>query len=114
MKPNRHIFLPLILALLWFGGGYTAMWGLSNIFPFLTPYIFECGLANVIIGLGILAFITKTEAGEQLFYYGPPQGEENGGGVAIIIAMLWAFPPVFFFMGLLWWILGFILRWFRV
>ncbi len=111
MKLLKYLVLPLAVALFWFGSGYAAIGGLSNILPFLAPYMFQCALANVVIGLGTLVLITRTETGARLFYDGPREEEEGRGAIGIIIGTLWVAPLVFLLVGLLWWILGFFIRW---
>ncbi len=61
-----------------------------------------CALGNVIVGLLFLLPVVADEHRRHLFYEGPHDDESPD----LWIGLLWVFPSTGLFLGLLWWLMG--------
>jgi hypothetical protein len=96
----KSTLLVLILAVLWWLGGMFAGIGISAFFG--VDWVIFCGSLNMMAGMFMLLWITRSEHARRLFYEGP-KGDEPGNP---IIALLWIMPFSLLLAGIIWWLMA--------
>lgn len=97
----------LLLIVFWFASGWFFAWSVS--LPELLPLQgWQIGLLNTVIGLMLLAAITRTERGRRLFYE-EREFDEDGD---LAIACLWFIPALLIVWAVFIWGVNLIADWF--
>jgi len=105
MKTLRTFALTALLAAIWLAGGYA----LVRVIGVPTPWPLVCGLANMVVGLTALLYITRDPHGWRMFYEGPKPDEPG----YLPIGLLFALPLGMIAYALIFWLAGWIGRLFR-
>lgn len=102
----RDLLLVLALATLWAGSGYAIGMGIEAMFRTGYPAGIIVVSLNVILGLSLFLGITSDPTAERIFFEGPHPNEPG----LLKIGCLWVLPLSLFIVGLMWWIVAFLVR----
>lgn len=97
----------LLVALAWFVSGYVFVGAVSVSFlgqPFFSTLALQGGLVNLILSLIVIALVTATPVGNQIFF----EGAREGGG--LLIWLIFALPIPCLFVSLVWTGLSYLVR----
>jgi len=111
MLTTKQIIVQVsLIALAWFVSGYLFAGAVSVAFlrgEFFSLLAYRGALINTIIGTVLMALITATPRGRDLFYAGSDT-EDGGGHVLIWLVLTLPIPCVF--VGIFWLVLNFLAR----
>lgn len=102
----RDFLLILALATLWAGSGYAIGAGIEAMFRTGYPVEIITASLNAIMGLSLFLGITSDPTAERIFFEGPHPDEPG----LLKIGCLWVLPLSLFIVGLIWWIVAFLVR----
>ena len=97
----RDFLLILLVALLWFVGGWCMGIGIQA--QFEGNWIISCSSINLLMGLILTLLIIQNPRESRIFFEGPSKDDEDYLPLMTIVLL---FPGIEIFIGGLWWVMA--------